>query len=156
MDRYNRLDLSQDIVDQLQTLIQVNIDSQEGLTEAADKVDDDRLSGTFRQVAQSRAEHARALQSAVAANDQAPAAKGTATGAIHRGWTSMRSAINGGDAYVMLIEAERGEDRIKSEYEQTLRDTAGSSVHELLQSQYIEVKQGHDLIRDLRDSYAER
>ena len=149
----SKLNLNKDSLEKLQNLIQVNIDSYEGLAAAAEKVDDNRVASTFRQVGQGRSTNARELQSYVAANAKEPEQKGTATGAIHRGWTSMRSAINGGDAYVMLIEAERGEDRIKEEYEDVLKATAGSAVNDVLQRQYAQVKKGHDLIRDLRDVY---
>ena len=152
----SKLNLEKETIRKLQDLIQSNIDSEQGLSEAAEKVDDNRIASTFRQVAQGRASHARELQSYVIANDQEPEDSGTASGAIHRGWTSMRSAINGGDAYVMLIEAERGEDRIKEAYEDTLKETAGSAVNDVLQRQYAQVKKGHDLIRDLRDAYKQR
>ena len=46
----------------------------------------------------------------------------------------------------------RGEDAIKHTYEDALKDTAGSPVNPVLQRQYIEVKRGHDTIRDMRDA----
>ena len=152
----SKLNLEETTIKKLQSLIQWNIDSVEGLTEAAEKVDDNRVATTFRQVAQGRSSYARELQSYVVANDQEPEDSGSAMGAMHRGWTSMRSAINGGDAYVILIEAERGEDHIKEAYEDVLKETAGSAVNDVLQRQYAQVKKGHDLIRDLRDAYKQR
>lgn len=68
----------------------------------------------------------------------------------------MRSKLNSGDAYVILIEAERGEDHIKDAYEDVLKETAGSAMNDLLQSQYAKVKAGHDKVRDLRDAYKEK
>lgn len=152
----SKLNLEEKTLKKLQSLIQINIDSEEGLTAAANKVDDNRLSATFRQVGQTRSSNVHELQSYVVANAQEPEDGGSAMGALHRGWTSMRSAINGGDPYVMLIEAERGEDHIKETYEDVLKETAGSAVNDVLQRQYASVKKGHDLIRDLRDAYKQR
>lgn len=148
-----KLNLEDETIEKLQELIQINIDSEEGLTAAADKVEEDRLKTAFRQVARTRADHARELQSYVVANAKEPADDGTAMGSVHKGWTSMRSALNGRDAYVILIEAERGEDRIKETYEDVLKRTAGSAVNDVLQRQYAVTKKGHDQIRDLRDAY---
>ena len=71
----------------------------------------------------------------------------------HRIWINIRSEINGGDTYVILIEAERGEDHIKQAYEEVLQETAGSSMNNVLTNQYRVVKNGHDKVRDLRDAY---
>jgi len=149
----SKLNLEEDTLKGLVDLIQVNIDSSEGMAAAADKVDDNRVAAVMRDIAQARANNARELQSYVIANAKEPPTEGSTAGAIHRGWTSMRSAINGGDPYVILIEAERGEDRIKEQYEDVLRKTSGSAVNDVLQRHYAEVKKGHDQIRDLRDIY---
>ena len=61
--------------------------------------------------------------------------------------------VTNGDAYVVLIEAERGEDHIKEAYEDVLKATAGSAMNDVLQAQYARVKAGHDKVRDLRDAY---
>ena len=64
--------------------------------------------------------------------------------------------MNGGDPYVILIEAERGEDHIKEAYEEVLKETAGSAMNDVLTDQYAAVKAGHDKVRDLRDSFAKK
>jgi uncharacterized protein (TIGR02284 family) len=153
MSLETKLSLSDDTLKHLQELIQTNIDSSEGLVSAAERVDDHRVASTFREIAQERTNNARELQSYVTANAKEAQTEGSTIGAIHRGWTAMRAAINGGDPYVILIEAERGEDRIKEQYEDVLLHTAGSAVNDVLQRQFAGIVKGHDLIRDLRDVY---
>lgn len=65
----------------------------------------------------------------------------------------MRGELNGGDPYVILIEAERGEDHIKEAYEDVLKETAEDAVNDVLTAQYAIVKAGHDQVRDSRDAY---
>ncbi len=60
------------------------------------------------------------------------------------------------DAYVILCEAERGEDHIKHAYEDVLKETAGSPLNHVLPQQYSIVKSGHDKVRDLRDTFKRR
>tara|TARA_R110002072_G_scaffold87983_4_gene198243 strand:- start:2254 stop:2451 length:198 start_codon:yes stop_codon:yes gene_type:complete len=59
--------------------------------------------------------------------------------------------VNGGDRTVLLIEAERAEDRIKGCYEALLKKAAGSPLNAVLLDEYRRVKSTHDLIRGLRD-----
>lgn len=66
-------------------------------------------------------------------------------------WVDLRSALNGGDNYVVMIEAERSEDRIKEKYESVLEETAGSPVNDVLMRHLRAVKGWHDQVRRLRD-----
>ena len=93
------------------------------------------------------------LQSLVDFNGEEAEDDGSVAAKTHRIWINIRSKINGGDPYVILIEAERGEDHIKEAYEDILKETAGSAVNDVLTAQYAKVKAGHDKVRDLRDAY---
>ena len=81
---------------------------------------------------------------------------GSVAAKLHRVWINIRGKLNGGDAHAILAEAERGEDHIKEAYEDVLTETAGSAMNDVLTAQYAKVKEGHDKIRDLRDSYAKK
>ena len=102
-----KLTLRDDTVDALQDLIEVNIDSASCLEEAADAVDDDSLTQFFTHIATHRRAHASELQSYVAANREEPETEGSFGGEARKLWVNLRSAINGGDPKVVLIEAER-------------------------------------------------
>ena len=148
--------LSEDTIERLQDLIRINIDSAKGFREAADTLDDDhvRLRSQFHQLAETRKRFADDLQSMVRSSNEEPADDGTLKGAAHRWWLNLRGLFEGGDAHAILAEAERGEDEIKELYETTLKETADSPAHQVLQSQYRAVKEGHDWVRDLRDAFA--
>jgi len=149
-----KLNLQPHTIDALQELIQANIDSRDGFNEAAAQLDDMTISSLFRQLAEDRNQQASELRTLVAANREEPEDSGSMTAAAHRMMIDLRAALGGG-AGTMLSEAERGEDWIKSKYEEVLKDTAGSAVNDVLLRQYAAVKAAHDRIRDLRDAYNE-
>jgi len=139
----------------IQELIQLNIDSDEGFTAAADELDgSDALARFFRDCADERRALAAELQSIVSANAEEPAHSGTVKGTLHRWWLEVRSAVQNGDEHAILAEAERGEDAIKHAYERVLKQTAGSAVNDVLQRQFAGVKRRHDQVKAMRDARA--
>ncbi|MFI4877047.1 MAG: PA2169 family four-helix-bundle protein [Blastopirellula sp. JB062] len=153
MSMETKLSLSDTTINKLQKLIRANIDSYDGFRESADQIDDEKVAALFRQMAADRSTLAAELQDYVTWNDEEAAEDGSYAAAIHRTWIDIRGMISGGDAYAILAEAERGEDKIKSAYEDVLKETAGSAMNDILQKQYAQVKAGHDRVRDLRDAY---
>ena len=146
--------LRDETIAKVQDLIQINIDSQKGFCEVADKVKDKQLATLFKQLGDERRTNTTELQQIVSYNGEDAVKDGSMAAAVHRAWIDVRAAINGGDATVILNEAERGEDAIKEMYEDVLKETAGSAVNDVLTRQYAKVKAGHDKVRDLRDAYA--
>jgi uncharacterized protein (TIGR02284 family) len=144
-------DLSDATTTKLEELLRANIDSEKGLREAAELVDDAGLAGLFRQIAGERAVQARELQSFVAVNEGDSYQEGSYAAAVHRTWMQIREALSMNNTVSILSEAEFGEDQIKSAYEDALKETAGSPVNDVLQRHYFQVKTVHDQVRDLRD-----
>jgi uncharacterized protein (TIGR02284 family) len=148
--------LAADTVAKLQDLIRANIDAYDGLRESAEEINDPSIATLFRGLAAERSRLATELQDYVEWNSKAAADDGSFAAGVHRAWINVRSKLNSGDPYVVLIEAEFGEDHIKHAYEDVLKETAGSAMNSVLLKQYAVVKAGHDRVRDLRDMYAHR
>lgn len=146
--------LTEDTIQQLQDLIQVNIDAQKGLEEAAEAVQDINLSSMFRELSVQRSAQARELQSLVSGNGEESEQSGTWSGTVHRAWMNLRSTLGGGNQMI-LNEAERGEDHIKAKYEEAIRSCSGSAAIGVLKRHSEAVQKAHDRVRDLRDSYSE-
>ncbi|MEZ6194099.1 MAG: PA2169 family four-helix-bundle protein [Phycisphaerales bacterium] len=148
--------LKDETVERIKDLVTINKDSSEGFNEAADVVEDPDLKGLFRMMAGERRKFADELRRYVVINDEdakvGEEITGSWKGMFHRWWLDLRGKLSGGDAYAVLAEAERGEDKIKAMYEEVIKDTTGSPLNAVLHAQYAEVKQGHDRIRDLRDA----
>lgn len=149
-------DLSETTVTKIQSLIRANIDSYDGFRESAEEIEDTAVACLFRELAAERSAMATELQSFVQWNGEEAAEEGTIAASVHRAWINVRSKLNSGDPHVILIEAERGEDHIKAAYEDTLKETAGSAMNDVLTRQYEKVKAGHDKVRDLRDACKNR
>ena len=145
--------LPNETVNKLQDLIQYNIDAKDGFSEAAEKIENTQIAGLFRDYAAQRARFAQELQTYVAAAHEDPKTKGSLSAAAHRTWMGLREALSGNDVHAVLAEAERGEDAIKSKYEDVLQDGSAAPVSDVLQRQYVEIKQAHDRVRDLRDAW---
>ena len=155
MNIETKTDLNESTIEGLQKLIRYNIDSVKGYRESAEQVEDQFAKQLFGKIADQRSKFAETLQQYVAVNGEEAVDDGSVMAAVHRAWIDVRSALNGGDLYPMLCEAERGEDYIKSAYESVLKETAGSAMNDVLTQQYAQVKIGHDGIRDLRDKLKE-
>lgn len=148
----NAADLDRETIDHLQQLVQINIDSAEGFRHAADALHDKVLAADFRVWAVDRTRQADELARYVALNEAEAPDERSWMAALHQTWLEFRAAISAGDTQAVLAEAERGEDLIKERYEETLKETAGSGVNDVLQHQYASVKKVHDRVRDLRDA----
>lgn len=155
---YTQTQLDRRTLDKVNELTQMNIDCVKGFNDAAERIDHPGIAALFRELAVERQAQADELKS-VAAQAGEPEDSGSAVGTMHRLWMDLRAAINGGDPYVVLIECERGEDRIKEHYQELLDQSHGAPqdpLHELLVRHYEQVVAAHDRVRQLRDSLKER
>lgn len=151
-----KANLTEETIEKLHDLVRINIDSRQGLLDAAEAIEDNSVADVFRKVAGERAKFADELKMYVTWNEETAPKEQSFASKVHQCWMNCRAKLNGGDAHVVLIEAEYGEDQIKEAYEDALKDNPGSAMSEVLHSQYAVVKKGHDQIRDLRDAYAKK
>lgn len=144
--------LKDETIERIKDLVRINQDSAEGFADAADIVEHADLKALFALLAGQRQQFANELRSYVVLNDEDGDITGSWKGMFHRWWLDLRGKLSGGDAYAVLAEAERGEDRIKAMYEEVIKDTTGNPINDVMHKQYAEVKKGHDQVRDLRDA----
>ena len=142
-----------EIISVLVDLIETLKDGQEGFKQAAESVRSPALKALFSDYSQQRSRFATALQVEAQRNGETdPETSSSATGALHRGWINLKSAITGGDEHALLAECERGEDSPVEEYKKALDDGLTPSAQELVSRQFAEIKAAHDRIRSLRDA----
>ena len=122
-------------------------------TQAAESVRDPELKALFGQYSQQRSRFAAALQSEARSHAETkPETSSSATGALHRGWINLKSAITGGNDHAIVAECERGEDSAVEEYKKALDDGLTPSAQELVTRQFADIKAAHDHIKNLRDA----
>jgi uncharacterized protein (TIGR02284 family) len=136
----------------LNDLIETLKDGQEGFKQAAESVSNPNLKSLFSDYSQQRSRFATALQTEARRHGEPdPETSSSATGALHRGWINLKSAITGGDEHAILAECERGEDSAVEEYKKALDNGLSPTAQELVTRQFAEIKAAHDRIRNLRD-----
>ena len=83
-----------------------------------------------------------------------PEHHGSVSGALHRGWVDVKSALSTRDNHAILAECERGEDVAKKRYRDALDKDLPADIRAVIELQFQGVIQNHDRVRDLRDQYA--
>src|SRR5690242_5125406 len=124
----------------LNDLIETLKDGQEGFKQAAESVGNPRLKSLFNDYSEQRSRFAAALQSEARRHGETdPETDSSASGALHRGWINLKSALTGGDEHAILAECERGEDSAVEEYKKALADGLSPSVQDLVSRQFAEI-----------------
>src|SRR5436190_23833831 len=134
-------------------LVETLKDGQEGFKQAAEGVKDPQLKSLFNEYSQQRSRFVSELQSrAQGLGEREPETSGSATGALHRAWMNLKSAVTSGDDHAILAECERGEDSAVEEYKKAMNDNLPAQFLEIVSRQYSEIKNAHDRIKHLRDT----
>ena len=133
-------------------MIETCKDGQTGFTEAAEGVERSDLKTLFYDFAQQRSQLAGELQTLVQTLGGDPENAGSLSGALHRGWINIKSAVTGRDEAAILNECERGEDVAKNAYKAALEMQLPAHIQETIQTQYTSVQSAHDRVKALRDA----
>jgi uncharacterized protein (TIGR02284 family) len=143
-----------EITSVLDDLIETLKDGQEGYKQAAEHVSDPKLKSLFRDYSDQRSRFVTALQTESRKfGEDKPEDDSSATGALHRGWIDLKSALTGGDEHAILAECERGEDSAVEQFQKALEDDLPPALQQVVSRQYGDIKAAHDRIRDLRDAF---
>jgi uncharacterized protein (TIGR02284 family) len=134
-------------------LIETLKDGLEGFKQAAESVKDPQLKSLFSEYSQQRARFAVELRSKAQSPDERESKmSGSAAGALHRGWINLKSAVTQGDDHAILAECERGEDSAVEEFRKALNNGLSAPVQEIVSRQYVQIKEAHDRVKNLRDT----
>lgn len=139
----------------LEDLIETLEDGRKGFEQAADRIEDSdepTLAIDLRRFAQQRSEFSVELRDLAGSHGIEINEEGSAGGALHRGWLTLKDALTGDDPRAVLAAAETGEDHAVSEYEDALAEDLPSDVRSVVERQAREVKTAHDKVKALRDS----
>ena len=77
---------------------------------------------------------------------------GSISGALHRGWVSVRGTLSGHSDQAMLDECERGEDSAVASYRKALKQNLPVNIRSVVEKQAQGTQKNHDEIKALRDS----
>lgn len=142
-----------EVIDTLNNLIQTCKDGVEGFRTCAEDIKDPDLKSYFNDRAERCNRAAEDLQDLVVAYGGNPATSSHVSGALHRRWVDVRSAIMGKSDQDVLDECERGEDVAKEYYQAALKKDLPQDVRQVVEDQYQGVKLNHDQVRNMRNAY---
>ena len=77
---------------------------------------------------------------------------GSVSGALHRGWVSVRGTLSGYSDQAMLDECERGEDSAVARYRKALKQTQPAAIRAVLERQAQGAQRNHDQVKAMRDA----
>ncbi len=142
---------SQHIAEELQDLIQICRDGQEGYRDGAEHAKNPELKRLLNEVSLERAKFAGDLESeAVRWGKHDVDRSGTALGAVHRGWASLKATLGGGDDAI-LSSMEAGDEFARKRYDEAISDAAlPNEVVGVLRNQAQAVVGTLDRIRAMR------
>lgn len=127
------------LLDHLNHLVLINKDAEEGFLNAAKNVKNSELESQFTDYARQHARFAAELQAEIERLGANPPDRGTAGGALHRGWMDLKSALTGNSAEAMLSSCESGEDSALAAYDQAEADIGTGRTFTLMQKQREQV-----------------
>jgi uncharacterized protein (TIGR02284 family) len=151
------MEKSQEIVEVLNDLIQINNDRIAGYQRAVKelKKEDQDLKSLFddmiiesQQIKSDLVKEVQVLRGEVEGGT-------TEMGKIYRVWNSVKAAFSGESRHAVLSNCEFGEDAAQKAYKQALEtERLPAFLREMLSGQQQVLKASHDEIRNLRNQYA--
>jgi uncharacterized protein (TIGR02284 family) len=135
----------------IKDVVSVCRDAEQGFRGAANAVKSPLLKGLFEQYSIQRGEFANQLREAARAMGMEVGDSAGVGGMLHAGWMELKAALSRNDEHQILEETERGEDHSLRTYREALGLNISEGIRTILASQFVEVQQAHDRIRELRN-----
>ncbi len=136
-------------------LIEVLEDGKDGFAKGAEKLtssDRPEFAKKFTEYSAQRERFATELKSLAANYGDEVKKEGSVTGALHRGWLTLKDALAGSSPDGVLDAAEQGEDHAVEAYDKALKSDISAGLRTVVQRQYTDVKAAHDDVRALRNN----
>jgi uncharacterized protein (TIGR02284 family) len=142
----------EEVLFSLNELIETCLDGKQGFLEAATHAFNSQLKQMCLEYSHQRAQFAAQLQDEVRRLGGTPDEAGSVSGALHRRWMEVKSAVTGRDDEAIVAECERGEDVALSRYRENLDKTLPATTRAIILPQFQAIQQAHDRFRDLKQS----
>jgi uncharacterized protein (TIGR02284 family) len=141
-------------IKQLNSLIEITVDSAQGYRDAADGARSSRFSGPFRARAALRFDIAERLQARVKSLGGDAKESGTLPGSTGRPFANLGQKMMGDDKSV-IAEVEAAEHHVKEVYQKVVLDAELSDpVRAAVESEFAQIQSNLDEMRDLKQGTA--
>jgi uncharacterized protein (TIGR02284 family) len=146
----------EDVVDTLNDLLESCRDGEYGFRECAEhtKAEDIKVL-LHRHSGECRAAGLE-LQTLIRQLGGKPDDGGSMSGALHRGWVSVRATLSAYSDQAVLNECERGEDAAVARYRKALKQNLPAAIRTVVERQAQGAQRNHDQVKALRDALKAR
>lgn len=145
--------MERNTVEVLNELIETSKDGEQGFKQCAEHAKNPELRQFFAIRSRMCGTAATDLQRLIPAPNDRIEQSGSGSGALHRGWVNLRTALSSNDDEVVLEECERGEDAAIRHYREALDADLPRDVRMIVAQQLEGVVRNHDEVKALRDRY---
>jgi uncharacterized protein (TIGR02284 family) len=133
-----------DILDQLNRLLTISHDAEEGYQEAAKNAESGELQSLFTKQAQQRGEFGTELDREIRALGGEPDGGTSVSADLHRAWINLKSVFSSNDDKATVEECQRGDKEALDTYNNVLQETdLAASTRELLLRQKQAIDTAH-------------
>ena len=140
------------VIDTLNDLIETCRDGEYGFNASAEHTKSADLKTMLTRHAGECKTAAQELQTLVSQLGGEPEKGGSVSGAMHRGWVSVRASLSTYTDLAMLEECERGEDLAVASYRKALKQDLPPAIRSVVERQSQGAQRNHDQIKALRDT----
>ncbi len=142
---------TQELETTLRSLIRVLGDSQRGMAEIGERLNDTTLRRYFLMESLRRANFRGELENILHQHGVADVHEsGTAVGSVYRAWAELKSALGAGDD-AMLATAEQGEEEARDAYATALNVELPVPVRQKIAEQRTHILIAHEYLREQRE-----
>lgn len=142
-----------EVIDTLNSLLESSRDGEFGFTECAEHVKAQDIKTLLLRHADECRGAAAELAGQIRQLGGEPDEGGTTSGALHRGWVSVRGTLSGYTDLAMLQECERGEDAALARYRKALKEEdLPSGIRAMIERQAQGAQRNHDQLKAMRDA----
>ena len=135
----------------VQSVIEILVDSQEGLVTVGERLQDQTLKRYFFAESLLRAEFISQLETALSQRGVSRfRERGSTAAVLHRTWARIKSRFVGGD-HTLLVTAEQGEDAVNEIYSRAMEAYLPTDIREILAAQVAHIELTHDFVKTARD-----
>ena len=120
------------------------IDGQKGFQEVAENAASPELKARFAALSLERGKFTEELKAKVRDLGEDPEQGGSASGAAHRAWIDVKSAVRTDDDQAVLGAVKMGEQAAVDAYREVLKENLPDDVRSLLQDQLKKIEASYD------------
>jgi uncharacterized protein (TIGR02284 family) len=141
-----------EVIDVLNELVETCKDGEYGFRTSAEQAHSRPLRANLLARSSECATAADQLRAQVLQLGGRPEDRGSAAGALHRGWVAVKAKLSTYDDLAVLEDCEYGEDVALASYRDALERDLPAPIRNLVERQYEGAKHNHLEVRNMRDS----